>query len=263
VREFEADGGRKALDLEITGSSQSPIVRARGAGSTPPLAVSSFGGFRTPAAGVAARSGAAGIRKPSHHPTLAARVSTSRSCRFCCKSQKAPGDKFPARRRNKPGSPIDVASGSLPKSPVGLSPGNEVPHMFTRKPRLQPEKFAIIGSKRLLQQNLPTPDSCTAANTPLFDHFIGDAEQRGRRGEAGHPTILDRQNWFHSAFCVAGATAATGSRARAQMQTRQSPKPMRSERSVTSPRGGNCAPSCGQPDPPAVGLASNIAKPPF
>jgi hypothetical protein len=97
----------------------------------------------------------------------------------------------------------------------------------------------------------------------LFDHLIGDAEQRGRRGEAGHPTILDRQNWFHSAFCVAGATAATGSRARARMQTRQSPKPMRSERRVTSPRGGNCAPSCGQPDPPAVGLASsNIAKPP-
>jgi hypothetical protein len=27
------------------------------------------------------------------------------------------------------------------------------PHMFTRKPRLQLEKFAINGAKRLLQQN--------------------------------------------------------------------------------------------------------------
>jgi hypothetical protein len=67
--------------------------------------------------------------------------------RLCCKSLKTPGDKFPARSRNKPRSLIDVASGSLPKSPVSLSPGDEVPHMFTRKPRLQLEKFAINGAK--------------------------------------------------------------------------------------------------------------------
>jgi hypothetical protein len=30
--------------------------------------------------------------------------------------------------------------------------------MFTRKPRLQLEKFAINGAKRLLQHNLPEPD---------------------------------------------------------------------------------------------------------
>ena len=35
--------------------------------------------------------------------------------RLCCKSLKTPGDKFPARSRNKPRSLIDVASGSLPK----------------------------------------------------------------------------------------------------------------------------------------------------
>jgi hypothetical protein len=51
-----------------------------------------------------------------------------------------------------------VASGSLPKSPVSLSPGDEVPHMFTRKPRLQLEKFAINAAKRLLQHNLPQAD---------------------------------------------------------------------------------------------------------
>ena len=31
--------------------------------------------------------------------------------------------------------------------------------MFTRKPRLQLEKFAIDGAKRLLQHNLPTTDT--------------------------------------------------------------------------------------------------------
>jgi hypothetical protein len=72
----------------------------------------------------------------------------SRQCRFCCKSLKTPGDKFPARRRNKPRSLIDVASGSLPRSPVSLSLGDEVPHMFTRKPHLRLEKFAITCTKK-------------------------------------------------------------------------------------------------------------------
>ena len=40
--------------------------------------------------------------------------------RLCCKSLKTPGDKFSARSRNKPRSLIDVASGSLPKSPVSF-----------------------------------------------------------------------------------------------------------------------------------------------
>src|SRR4030095_11783250 len=78
--------------------------------------------------------------------------------RLCCKSLKTPGDKFPARRRKKPRSLINVVSGSLPKSPVSLSPGDEVPHMFTRKPLLQPEKFAVDGANRLLQHGvIPGP----------------------------------------------------------------------------------------------------------
>src|SRR3954464_11482735 len=93
---------------------------------------------------------------------LFAAVHESGSGRLCCKSLKTPGDKFPARSRNKPRSLIDVASGSLPKSPVSLSPGDEVPHMFTRKPRLQLEKFAINGAKRLLQHNrhIAAPHVC-------------------------------------------------------------------------------------------------------
>src|ERR1700730_2985700 len=78
--------------------------------------------------------------------------------RFCCKSLKPPGDKFPARRQNKPRSLIDVASGSLARSPVSLSPGDEVPHMFTRKPHPRLEKFAITCTKRLLQQNRHSRD---------------------------------------------------------------------------------------------------------
>ena len=34
--------------------------------------------------------------------------------------------------------------------------------MFTRKPRLQLEEFAIKGAKRLLQHNLPGGDIATA-----------------------------------------------------------------------------------------------------
>src|SRR3954464_12497488 len=94
---------------------------------------------------------------------LFAAVHESGSGRLCCKSLKTPGDKFPARSRNKPRSLIDVASGSLPKSPVSLSPGDEVPHMFTRKPRLQLEKFAMNGAKRLLQHNLANTGHPTLA----------------------------------------------------------------------------------------------------
>jgi hypothetical protein len=94
---------------------------------------------------MAAPTNAANVKK------ALANLEPSTHGRLCCKSLKTPGDKFPARSRNKPRSLIDVASGSLPKSPVSLSPGDEVPHMFTRKPRLQLEKFVINGAKRLLQ----------------------------------------------------------------------------------------------------------------
>jgi hypothetical protein len=36
---------------------------------------------------------------------------------------------------------------------VSLSSGDEVPHIFTRKSRLQPKEFLINSAKRLLQQN--------------------------------------------------------------------------------------------------------------
>src|SRR5215510_10984921 len=72
--------------------------------------------------------------------------------RYCCKSPKLPGDNFPAVRRSDRRPPIYVVSITLPRSPVSLSSGDEVPHIFTRKSRLQPGEFLITSAKRLLQQ---------------------------------------------------------------------------------------------------------------
>jgi len=67
---------------------------------------------------------------------------------------------------------------------VGLSPGDEAPHMFTRKPRLQLKKFAINGAKRLLQHNLPGTDiPCVSL----------------RRGAKKHRIDI----WFHTALMPA------------------------------------------------------------
>jgi hypothetical protein len=114
------------------------------------------------------------------HPTLAARVSTSRSCRYCCKSPKLPGANFLAVKKSDRRPPIDVAPITLPRSPASFSSGNEVPHIFTRKSRVQPKEILITSAKRLLQQNLPEGDSCSAAKVPLLDHLVGQREQRWR-----------------------------------------------------------------------------------
>src|ERR1700730_9908144 len=61
---------------------------------------------------------------------------------------------------------IDVASITLPRSPASLSLRNEVPHIFTRKSCVQPKEILITSAIRLLQQNLPLPDSFTAQKSP-------------------------------------------------------------------------------------------------
>src|SRR6516165_2463364 len=78
--------------------------------------------------------------------------------RYCCKSPKLSGDNFPAVRRFDRRPPIYVVSITLPRSPVSLSSGDEVPHIFTRKSRLKPGEFLITSAKRLLQQYLPKGD---------------------------------------------------------------------------------------------------------
>ena len=100
-------------------------------------------------------------------------------CRYCCKSPKLTGDNFPARKRSKSRSLIDMAPGSLPKSPVNLSPSDEVPHVCTRKSHPRLGKNVTDSAKRLLQHNLPIADIGM-----LLDHFVGAGEQRWRHGEA-------------------------------------------------------------------------------
>ena len=89
-------------------------------------------------------------------------------CRHCCKSPKLSGDNFLAVRRFDRRPPIYVVSITLPRSPVSLSSGDEVPHIFTRKSRLQPGEFLITSAKRLLQHNLPEaviPAPCVVRST--------------------------------------------------------------------------------------------------
>src|ERR1700737_2595285 len=73
------------------------------------------------------------------------------SCRYCCKSPKLPAANFSAVKKSDRQPPVDVSSITLPRSPASLSLGDEVPHIFTRKSRVQ--NFDLTSAKRLLQQN--------------------------------------------------------------------------------------------------------------
>jgi hypothetical protein len=56
-----------------------------------------------------------------------------------------------------------MAPRPLAKLPVTLSRGDEVPHVFIGESHQRARKILISSAKRLLQQNLPIGDSCTAA----------------------------------------------------------------------------------------------------
>src|SRR5262249_44099100 len=79
----------------------------------------------------------------------------------CCKSRKLQGHEFFAKTRNGKQSAIRIDAIALSKSPVSLTLGDEVPHIFTRKPRLRPLKFLILGAKRLLQHYRHSADVVT------------------------------------------------------------------------------------------------------
>ena len=78
-----------------------------------------------------------------------------RSVPILLQKSKVAGQRF--FRENTKWDAIDnsIISIALPKSPVSFARGDEVPHIFTRKPRLQPAEFLITSAKRLLQHNLP------------------------------------------------------------------------------------------------------------
>jgi hypothetical protein len=87
---------------------------------------------------------------------------------------------------------------------VSLSPGDEVPQMFTRKPRLQLEKFAINGAKRLLQHNLPIGDIFILPEraSPLAQAFLLVAEQRRQEIAQDHARSGLDQSIFLEAFPI-------------------------------------------------------------
>jgi hypothetical protein len=67
----------------------------------------------------------------------------------------SPRDQISAKLQNKRQPSIDAASNPPPKSPVSSSQNEVVPHINIRSLRLQPGKFTIGETKRLLQQNPP------------------------------------------------------------------------------------------------------------
>ena len=71
---------------------------------------------------------------------------------------KVAGSRIFRETRNGKQSPICLDAIALSKLPVSLTSGDEVHHIFTRKPRLRPLEFLIIGAIRLLQHNQSEAD---------------------------------------------------------------------------------------------------------
>jgi hypothetical protein len=98
-------------------------------------------------------AGENGLSISARRLTLLCALHESGSGRYCCKSPKLPAANFSAVKKSDQRPPVDVASITLPRSPASLSSGDEVPHIFTRKSRVQPKEILITSAKRLLQQN--------------------------------------------------------------------------------------------------------------
>ena len=79
---------------------------------------------------------------------------TSAGYMIVLQKSKVAGYEFVAKIRSRKQSPICTTSVVLPKSPVSLAWGDEVPHILTRKSCLQAAEFLITSAKRLLQHYL-------------------------------------------------------------------------------------------------------------
>jgi hypothetical protein len=77
---------------------------------------------------------------------------------------------------------------------MSLSSGDEVPHIFTRKSRIQPKEILITSVKRLLQQNLPQPNRAVQHTKMLFDNLIGGHLHDEWRRETEHSCGLTVDN---------------------------------------------------------------------
>ena len=94
-------------------------------------------------------------------------------------SPKLPGANFLAVKKSDRRPPIDVASITLPRSPVSLSSGDEVPHIFTRKSRLRPKEFLIASAKRLLQKSARSRLTIHLGGYPLIEVKRREMPRRG------------------------------------------------------------------------------------
>src|ERR1019366_3563522 len=104
----------------------------------------------------------------------------SAKCRYCCKSLKSRSDNFPGRKQDRPCSPINMASGLLPKLPVSSSLCDEVPHIFIPKSHLEPREYLISSAKRLLQQYRPIADKMLRrSECPLCADFVAEVGHFG------------------------------------------------------------------------------------
>src|SRR5262249_1163095 len=82
--------------------------------------------------------------------------------RYCCKSPKLPGDNFPAIRRSGRRPPICVVSITLPRSPVSLSSGDEVPIDMVHAGKIDayaaPRVVARLATGSVRQAQLKCPN---------------------------------------------------------------------------------------------------------
>src|ERR1700732_2169816 len=111
-----------------------------------------------------------GLSISARRLTLLCALHESGSGRYCCKSPKLPAANFSAVKKSDQRPPVDVASITLPRPPASLSSGDEVPHIFTRKSRVQPKEILITSAKRILQTH------AAQQIAPLFDDLVGDGE---------------------------------------------------------------------------------------
>jgi hypothetical protein len=92
---------------------------------------------------------------PQETDVLANRGGTTGSGRYCCKSRKSPGDNFTAKGPRDRRPSISVLSIALPRSPVSLRSGDEVPHILYTEVASTAQRILISSAKRLLQQYRP------------------------------------------------------------------------------------------------------------
>jgi len=72
---------------------------------------------------------------------------------------------------------------------VSLPSGDEVPHIFTRKSRVQPREFLISGAKRLLQQYRPVADA-RVAGTSVRNWIKFRRQSQARLTVVGDATVV-------------------------------------------------------------------------